>query len=95
LQNLAALQAQRAEALGGNSVSASQPYLDQANAILDKTSNYKSTPIKFNTQTYQAPSLASYTVNPNATPEYQGSQPNDYFSPYLQALLGKKQQVIA
>lgn len=92
LQTLAQLQAQRTQAAGGNAVGAAQPYLDQANALLDKTANYQVAPINYQTQAYQAPNLASYTPTPQPTPTYDGSTPNDYFSPYLAALLGKKSQ---
>lgn len=92
LQSLAQLQAQRAEAAGGNSTAAAQPYLDQANAILDRTSNYTVAPINYQTQAYTPPDVASYTTTPNATPTFNDSAANDYFSPYLQKLLGKRQQ---
>lgn len=92
LQSLAQLTAQRAQAAGGNGVDASQPFLDQANAALDRTANYNVAPINYQTQAYNAPSLADYTANPQAAPTFQGQAPtNDYFSPYLAALLGKKQ----
>ena len=96
LQSLAQLQGQYSAATGGNATAAAQPYLDQANALLDQSSNYTSSPISYQTQAYSAPSLSNYTVNPNATPTFQG-QPaaNDYYSPYLAALLGKKQQTVA
>lgn len=95
LQSLAQLQAQRGQAAGGTGVGAAQPYLDQANQLLDQTSNYTTAPINYQTQAYQAPSLSSYDFNPQATPTYQNqSQGNDYFSPYLAALLGKKQQIV-
>lgn len=95
LQSLADLQSRRDQTAGGNGVGASQGSLDQANAILDRSSNYTTAPINYQTQAYQAPDIASYTTTPNATPQYSGSGPSDYFSPYLQALLGKKQQVLA
>jgi len=45
---------------------------------------------------YTPPDISQYIVNPNAAPTVQG-QPvgNDYFSPYLAALTGKKQLGIA
>ena len=94
LNSLATLQGQRAQAAGGNAVGAAQPYIDQANAVLDKSANYTTAPINYQTQAYNAPSLASYNSNPMAAPTYQG-QPmnNDYFSPYLGALLGRKQPI--
>lgn len=92
LQTLAQLSGQRAQAAGGNATGAAQPYLDQANSVLDRTANYSTAPISYQTQAYNAPELSKYTTNPNATPTYQGqSQTNDFFSPYLSALLGKKQ----
>lgn len=94
LQTLAQLQAQRAAAAGGNPVGAAQPYLDQANSVLDAASRYTIAPITYQTQAYTAPDLNKYIVNPNAAPQYQGqTQANDYFSPYLQALLGKDKQL--
>lgn len=94
LQSLAQLTAQRDQASGGSGVAGAQPFLDQANSLLDRTSNYTTAPINYQTQAYNAPSLASYTTNPQAAPSYEGQQTsNDYFSPYLQALLGKKQRI--
>lgn len=94
LQQLASLSGQKAAAAGGDPNAASQPYLDQANQILDQTANYSTPPISYQTQAYTAPDLSQYTTNPNAAPTFQGqSAGNDYYSPYLAALLGKKQQV--
>lgn len=91
LQTLAQLTGQRATAAGGSATGAAQPYLDQANSVLDRLSNYNVAPINFQTQAFQAPELSTY--NPQqATPEFQRQSGGDYFSPYLQALLGKKQQ---
>lgn len=85
LQTLAQLSA----AQGGSG----QDYLNQANAALDRTANYRVAPINYQTAAYQAPELGNYTVNPNATPSFEGQQPtNDFFSPYLSALLGRKEQ---
>lgn len=91
LQSLASLVSQRDQANGGNGVAASQPYLDNANALLDRTANYTTTPIDYKTGAYVAPTAASYSTSPT-TPTYNGSSPaNDYFSPFLASLLGKKQ----
>lgn len=93
LQQLAQLSAQRAAVAGGNPTAASQPYLNQANQLLDSTSRYTVNPITYQTQAYTAPTLDKYTVNPNASPTYNGQAPtNDYTSPYLSALLGKNQK---
>lgn len=93
LQQLAGLQGQRASAAGGNPTAAAQPYINQANSVLDAASRYSVSPINYQTKAYEAPDLSKYVVNPNAAPTYQGQTPgNDYFSPYLQALLGKKDQ---
>ncbi len=93
LQQLASLSGQRAAYAGGDPNAASQPYLDQANQIADRAANYTVAPINYQTQAYAAPELSKYTTNPNAAPTYQGQAPgNDYYSPYLAALLGKKQQ---
>lgn len=95
-QSLALLTGQRSAAQGGNGAAAAQPFLNQANSILDRLSNYSVAPINYQTQAYQAPDLAQYTSNPNSTPTFQGQgAANDYTSPYLQALLGKKQQQLA
>jgi hypothetical protein len=83
LQTLAGLQ---------SSSGSAQPYLDQANSILDRAASYTVAPINYQTQAYQAPSAASYTTAPNATPQFDRSAGSDYFSPFLQTLLGKKQQ---
>lgn len=95
LQSLAQLQGQRAVATGANGVAAAQPYYNQANAVLDQASRYNIAPIQVTTNPYTAPSLDKYTVNPNAAPTVQGqAQSNDYTSPYLAALLGKRQQAV-
>lgn len=94
LQMLAQLSGQRAQAAGGNQVGAAQPFLDQANTILDNASRYQVAPINYQTQAYAAPELSSYSTNPMATPTFQGQGlSNDYFSPYLAALIGQKKQV--
>lgn len=91
LQSLAQLQAQSSIAQGGTGVAAAQPYLDQANGLLNSLSTYATSPINYQTSAYTAPDLSKYTTSPT-TPTYQGQAPtNDYFSPYLGALLGKKQ----
>lgn len=96
LQSLAALLGQRAQAAGGNPVAAAAPTLAQANQALDSSSHYTVSPIDFKTGAFVAPTLGQYTVNPNAAPTYGGdAQSNDYTSPYLQALLGKKEQQTA
>lgn len=87
LQSLAQLTSQQSGA------GAAQPYLDQANALLDKTANYSTPAINYQTQAYTPPSLASYNTNPVGQVSGGSTQAgNDYFSPYLSALLGKKQQ---
>lgn len=94
LQTIAQLAGQKASYTGGNATAASQPYLNQANGLLGSVGKYNYTPISYQTQAYSAPDLAKYIVNPNATPTYQGSkQTSDFTSPYLAALLGKKQTV--
>lgn len=92
LQTLAQLTGQRDQAAGGSPTAGAQPFLDQANALLDKTANYTTAPISVNTNAYQAPSLASYTNPPPTTINSQNQGSNDYFSPYLSALLGKRLQ---
>jgi hypothetical protein len=94
LRTLAQLQAQRAEAAGGNTVAAAQPYLDQANSILDRVSNYQTAPINYQTNAYQAPSLASYDVAQSPNTQFSQQSEGNYYSPYLQSLLGKKQQQV-
>lgn len=92
LQTLAQLAGQKAKAAGGNAAGAAQPYLDQANAVLNSISNYVVKPIDYKVNPYVAPDLSKYIVNPNAAPTVQGQAPgNDYVSPYLAGLLGKKQ----
>jgi hypothetical protein len=96
LNTIAQLSAEKAQAAGGNSSVAAQPYLDQANSILDHLATYSVAPINYQTSAYAAPSLSSYSTNPQAAPTYQGAkQTNDFTSPYLAALLGKKQQAVA
>lgn len=93
LNQLASLQAQRAAGTGGNAVAASQPYLDQANTYLNQLANSAPAQINYQTQAYQAPSLASYTAPKYSQPTSTNQAGGDYFSPYLSALLGKKQQI--
>ena len=96
LQTLAQLAGMKASAMGGNAAGAAQPYIDQANSALDRAVNFRVNPISYQTQAYEAPSLGSYNTNPAAAPTYQGQGPSsDYYSPYLSALLGKKQQATA
>lgn len=96
LQTIAQLAGMKASAMGGNAAGAAQPYIDQANSALDRAVSFRVNPISYQTQAYEAPSLGAYNTNPGAAPTYQGQGPsNDYFSPYLQALLGKKQQATA
>jgi len=79
-----------------NNNTSGQTYLDQANAILNQAANVSAAPINYQTQAYTAPTLASYTTSPNPTPTFNGqAATNDYTSPYLQALLGKKQPAVA
>lgn len=91
LQQLAQLQVERAGS-GGGGVAAAQPYLNQANTLLDQLANSGPAKINYNTQAYQAPSLASYNTTPTNTSFNRSAGGNDYFSPYLQTLLGKKSQ---
>ena len=93
LQSIATLAAQKSQAAGGDGVAAAQPYLDQANSLLSSAAtNPTFAPISYQTQAYQSPNLASYTTNPNAAPTFNGSTAStDYVSPYLSALVGKKQ----
>src|SRR3990167_7079880 len=89
LQQLADLTSKRDQ-----NVASGQPYIDQANTLLDKVANYKTDPIKYKVGAYTAPSLESYIARPGATPTYQGTAAyDDYTSPYLAALLRKQQPV--
>ena len=89
LQQLADLTSKRDQ-----NVASGQPYIDQANTLLDKVANYKTDPIKYKVGAYTAPSLESYIARPGATPTYQGTAASDdYTSPYLAALLRKQQPV--
>lgn len=92
LSKQAALQAERDQAQGGNGIAAAQPYLNQANSILDRLAGQAAPTINYQTQAYQAPSLASYVTNPAQAAQARGPAGSDYFSPYLSTLLGKKQQ---
>lgn len=94
LQTLASLSGQKAAYTGGNATAAAQPYLNQANSVLDHLANYTTAPINYQTQAYTAPSLDKYTSSA-ITPTVQGqTQGNDYTSPYLAALLKQKQQTV-
>lgn len=96
LQSIATLLGQRASAVGGNPVTAAQPSIDAANAVLDHAANYTVSPIAVNTAAYQAPNLSTYTTQPNATIVANATGGGtDYISPYLAALLGKKSLTVA
>lgn len=91
LQSLATLQGQRAQASGGNPVSAAQPYLDQANNYLGQADSLGLQTPTFQVQptVYQAPTLDHYTANPFATPQTSGNGALDQsVAPYLSLLLG-------
>lgn len=84
LQTLASLQ---------SSPKAAQPYLDQANSALNRVAGISADPIKFNAQAYTAPELAQYQPREVAGINFQGqTQGNDYTSPYLAALLGRRKE---
>lgn len=94
LQTLADLFGKRTAIGGGDAQAAAQPYLNQANQYLNEAAALgRGVPVpRVAPAVYTAPSLADYTVNPNATPTVEGqAQTTDYTSPYLAALLGKKQ----
>lgn len=85
LQTLAQLTAAKTGNIGN-----ATPYINQANALLDRVGLYRQPAMNYNVKAYNAPDLAQYTSS-SISPTYQGQQAsNDYFSPYLQALLGKK-----
>lgn len=93
LQQLADLFGKRAGIQGGDTNAAAQPYLNQANQYLTEADNLgRAVPVpQVSPLVYNAPNLANYTTNPNATPTVAGQgQATDYTSPYLAALLGKK-----
>jgi hypothetical protein len=90
LQTLAQLTAQKTAYTGGNATAAAQPYLDQANSILNSLATYNTAPINYQTQAYTAPTLDKY-LSSSITPTIQGQAPtNDYVSPYLATLLKKQ-----
>lgn len=91
LQSLATLFGQKASATGGNATAAAQPYLDQANSVLDNLSNFTTAPISYNTTPYAAPALSTYTTTPNSAPTTANvTAGSDYVSPFLATLLGKQ-----
>lgn len=97
LQTMAQLSGQRAALAGGDPTASAAPYLAQANQALDRTANYATAPITYNTQAYTAPSLDKYTFDVGPAPTVQGSgTTTDYVSPYFAALLGgnRKQQPV-
>jgi len=94
---------------GTDAVASGQPYLNQANELRSQADQLgRLTPRDINVNlpnyqapaytpapAYQAPDLSSYIVGANPAPTYQGQpQGNDYFSPYLAALLGRKRQTV-
>lgn len=85
LQTLAGLQ---------SSASAAQPYLNQANSLLDQSANYTTPQINYSTAAYTPPALSSYNTG-GTSPTFNQGSGGDYFSPYLSALLGKRQPAVA
>ncbi len=97
LQSLATLINQRTSAAGGSGVAKSQPYVEQAKALLgEATSLSKPTPVAAQTPlTYTAPSLASYISNPTnvAVGDSGGSAATDTGSTFLSALLNRNKKL--
>lgn len=92
LQKLAELTGARAQARGGSYTAASQPLLDQANAIagqVDQLGRISPT-YTGSTPIYNAPSLDSYTVNETAGPEVAQNAGEQIATPFLSLLLGQK-----
>lgn len=90
LQQLAQLRSQR----DGGSTASAQPYLDQASALqpqIDQLGAFNPT-YNGTTPVYNAPSVASYTADPNATTQVDQSGSAGGISPYLQMLLGKNKK---
>lgn len=98
LQQLASLSAQKAAATGGNATGAAQPFLDQANNLVSQATQLGQQAPVFNVapQTYSAPSLSSYEVNPFAPAQTQNpTAATDLASPYLSLLLGNQKDKTA
>lgn len=98
LQTLATLINQKTAATGGNGVSASQPYIDQANSLLSSATAL-SAPRAVAPQapvTYTPPTLSSYVTNPTAVAAagQPGSAATDAsVQPFLASLLGRDRQL--
>lgn len=95
LQQLATLSAQQAAATGGNSTSAAQPFLDQANQYLSSAANLglNVPSFNYNTNAYSAPTASSYATNPFAAPVTSNPSQgilNNTVSPALSTLLKPK-----
>lgn len=91
LQSLASLLNQQSAATSGTASDQAQPLLDQSNALLGQADQLglQVPTYQVSNANYQAPSLASYSVNPFATP--QASQQDaltQSVTPYLSLLLG-------
>lgn len=96
LQQLATLVGQKTSLQGRNATAASQGYLDEANNLLGQNAGLGVLrPVaQIAPSVYTPGTVADYTVNPNAAPTVNGQAPGstDYASPFLQLLLGKKEQ---
>lgn len=95
LTNLATLQAQRAQAAGGNPVAASQATFNQVNALnqtiagLGKSFAGRVTAANPN---YVAPELSKYTYNPQSTIGGVNNGANQQIAPYLNLVQGKSKE---
>jgi|GEM_PF-6198062 len=99
LSTLAQLQAQKRAAQGGNSaqaLAAAQDYINQANnaqSQITELGRQYANPISVNAPTYAAPELSQYTYDQGTGPSVENNSAyTDTVSPFLNILLGKKQQ---
>lgn len=96
LQQLADLSSKKAAYMGGNGVTASQPYLDQVNNsanLVDNLGRFHPT-YSGVTPVYTAPELSTYTVQSAGGPQIAQNPNSSQNSPLLSLLLGgnKKDQ---
>jgi len=96
LQSLASLINERTAAAGGKGTSASQPYADEAKALLTSAAAIGTPkPVAPITPTvYTAPSLTSYTTNPT-TVATGGNGATDTSQPFWASLLNRDKQLQA
>lgn len=96
LSQIAQLQAQKAQAAGGNGAAAAQPYLEQVNGLYGQIDNLGSQyagKVKVADPTYKAPDLSGYNYDARSAVQVGDSNAlTESVNPYLSVLLGAKKK---